>query len=68
MIEHGELEATAQRHAAHFAALADEARRKLRGSDAEWYHRIERELRDRTYTDDAITLEPEEEAPVSLAG
>jgi radical SAM superfamily enzyme YgiQ (UPF0313 family) len=31
-------------------------------------HRIERELRDRDYTDAAITLEPEEETPLSLAG
>jgi radical SAM superfamily enzyme YgiQ (UPF0313 family) len=31
-------------------------------------HRIEREMRGRSYTDEAITLEPEEDAPICLAG
>ncbi len=45
LAEHGEPEATAQRHADYFAAVADEARRSLRGSDQGWYRRIETELR-----------------------
>ncbi len=45
LIEQGESEATAQQHATYFASLADEARQKLRRSAAEWYQRIERELR-----------------------